>query len=316
MAADIPIFADIQAAHQRISPYVHRTPVLRCQTLDRIAGAELFFKCENFQKGGAFKFRGACNAVLSLENQQAARGVVTHSSGNHAGALALAARIRNIQAHIVMPENAPRVKQLAVSGYGGQITFCHPTQKGREETTHEIQQQTGAVLIHPYNDPRIIAGQGTAAVELLEEVPNLDAVLAPVGGGGLLSGTILAAKHLKADCQVIGAEPANANDAFRSWQQHQLLPVENPNTVADGLRTSLGSITFEIIHRQVDQIVTVEEEEIISAMRIVWERMKIIIEPSSAVPVAAVLASKLTLPGRKIGIILSGGNADLDNLPF
>lgn len=312
----LPRFADVLAARERIAPFAHRTPVLTCTALNRLAGSSLYFKCENFQKVGAFKFRGACNAVFSLSDEEAAAGVVTHSSGNHAAALALASRLRGIAAHIVMPSNAPAVKQAAVAGYGDQITFCEPTQKAREATTEQIIARTNATLIHPYNDPRIIAGQGTAALELVEEVGQLDAVVAPVGGGGLLSGTSLTVRERLPDCKVIGAEPANVDDAFRSWKEKRLVPLEKADTIADGLKTSLGSLTFAIIRTGVDDIVRVSEAEIAQAMRLVWERMKIIIEPSSAVALASVLSPEFPLRDARVGIILSGGNVDLDNLPF
>lgn len=311
-----PDFDDVLAAQRRITPYARVTPVLQCTTLDRLAESSLFFKCENFQKVGAFKFRGACNAVFSITDEEAAAGVVTHSSGNHAAALALASRLRGVRARIVMPRTAPTVKREAVAGYGGEITFCEPTQQAREATTQAIIDQTGAVLIHPYNDARIIAGQATAALELLEEVGSLDAVVAPVGGGGLLSGTSLAVRARAPGCRVLGAEPANADDAFRSWTEQRLAPLETADTIADGLRTSLGPLTFAVIRSGVDGVVRVSEEEIVDAMRLVWERMKIVIEPSSAVAVAAVLSPAFPARGGRIGVILSGGNVDLENLPF
>lgn len=306
-----PTIEDIRAAQRRIAGLVHRTPVLTCKTLNEMTGAELFFKCENFQKVGAFKFRGACNAVFSLPENEAAKGVVTHSSGNHAAALSLAARKRGIPARIVMPSNAPAVKIAAVKNYGGQITFCVPTQLARETTAAEIINQTGAVMIHPYNNEMVIAGQGTAAMELLEDIAELDYLLAPVGGGGLLSGTAIAARSLKSNIKVIGCEPKNADDAYRSIKAGKIIPPEHPNTIADGLKTSLGEKTFPIIQQLVDEIVLVSEEQIILAMRHIFERMKVIIEPSSAVPFGAILSGKLNVAGKKVGIIISGGNVDL-----
>lgn len=306
----------IREAARRIRPYAHRTPVLTCSSLNHMVNGELFFKCENLQKVGAFKFRGACNAVFSLSDDEASRGVATHSSGNHAAALALAAHMRGIEALIVMPRNAPRVKRAAVAGYGGNIVYCEPTLQAREEALAKEVQKTGATFVHPYNDHRVIAGQGTAALELLEEVPALDVVMAPVGGGGLLSGTALSVSQLSPETRIIGAEPEGADDAYRSLQEGRILPSVNPNTVADGLLTSLGDLTFPIIKAHVEQIVTVSEEDIIAAMRHVWERMKIIIEPSAAVPVGALLERKTDLSGLRVGVILSGGNVDLDRLPW
>ena len=311
-----PNIHDIHQSAGRIRPYAHRTPVLTCASLDQQVGAQVFLKCENLQKVGAFKFRGACNAVFSLTDEEAACGVATHSSGNHAQAVALAARLRGIPAYIVMPDNAPAVKKAAVAGYGGQITFCEPTLQARESTTEQIVKETGATMVHPYNDKRVIAGQGTAALELLEEVPDLDVVIAPVGGGGLLSGTAIAAKGLAPQVRVLGAEPEMADDAFRSLQAGQILPSENPKTVADGLLTSLGTLTFPIIQENVEQIVRVSEVGILAAMKFIWERAKIIIEPSAAVPVAVLWKRKIDLSGLRVGVILSGGNVDLERLPW
>jgi len=312
----IPTFSDIEKAHDRIRPYIHRTPVLSSQSINQIVGAELFFKCENFQKVGAFKFRGACNSVFSLTPEEAKNGVCTHSSGNHAAALALAARMRGIPAYIVMPENAPEIKKIAVAGYGAKITFCTPTLEARESTLKKVAAETGATEIHPYNYINVICGQGTAVKELIEEIGQLDIVMAPVGGGGLLSGTAISAKAMLPNVQVIAAEPAGADDAFRSFYSKTLVPSVGPKTIADGLLTSLGSLTFPIILNNVDEIVTVSEESIVAAMRMIWERMKIIIEPSSAVPLAAILENKVDVKGKKVGIILSGGNVDLGRLPF
>lgn len=311
-----PTFADIQRAAERIKPYAHHTPVFTCSSLNDMLGAELYFKCENFQKVGAFKFRGACNAVFSLSDEAARRGVATHSSGNHGAALALAARLRDIPAHIVMPRNAPAIKQAAVSGYGGRIVFCEPTQAARESTLAEVAQETGANFVPPYNDTRVIAGQGTAALEFCQDITGLDVMMVPVGGGGLTSGTALTVAALSPPTRVIAAEPAGADDAYRSLQCGQIQPSLNPQTIADGLRTSLGDLTFSIIQQYVEQIVTVSEAAIIEAMRYVWERMKIVIEPSAAVPVAALLEKRLEVSGLRVGIILSGGNADLDHLPW
>ena len=307
---------DIKQAAGRIAGLVHRTPVLTCDAIDGLAGASLFFKCENFQKVGAFKMRGATNAVLSLSDEEAAWGVATHSSGNHAQALALAARNRGIPAYIVMPSNAPAVKRAAVQGYGAEIITCEPTLRAREETLAKVVVRTGAVFIHPYDDDRIIAGQGTAAVELLGEVPDLDVVMTPVGGGGLLAGTALAVKSLVPDATVIAAEPAGADDAARSLEAGEIIPSEDPKTVADGLLTSLGGRNFPIIKKYVSAIWTVDDPGIIAAMKLIWERMKIIVEPSSAVCLAAVLDHPGEVAGLRIGIILSGGNVDLDKLPW
>jgi len=311
-----PTLADILTAAGRIAPYAHRTPVLTCAALDERLGARIFLKCENFQKVGAFKFRGAANAVFSLDAAAATRGVATHSSGNHAQALALAARLRGIPAFIVMPDNAPTVKKAAVAGYGGRITYCESTLKARETTLERVVQETGAEVVHPYNDDRVIAGQGTAALELLEDVPGLDAVMIPVGGGGLLSGTAIAATSLQPGIRVIAAEPEGADDACRSFRAGRIIPSVAPKTVADGLLTSLGDRTFPVIRERVEDIVTVSEAAIIAAMKFVWERAKLIIEPSSAVPVAALWEKKIDLDGLRVGIILSGGNVDLDRLPW
>ncbi len=312
----IPGIRDIHDAAKRIKPFIHRTPVLTSSAVNALVQAELFFKCENFQKTGAFKARGALNAVFSLSEKECARGVATHSSGNHAAALAYAAGLRGMQAHIVMPENAPLIKQKAVRGYGGAITFCRPTLEARETTLQQIVNDTGAVFIHPYNDYRIITGQGTAALELLEAKNNLDMVLTPVGGGGLTSGSALAVKAFSPKTKMIAVEPENADDAFRSFTAGHLIPSVNPKTIADGLLTSLGDKTFPIIQKYCDAIVTVREEEIVDAMRLIWERMKIIVEPSSAVPLAAVLNGKIEAAGKRIGLIVSGGNTELDKLPW
>ncbi|WP_430971716.1 pyridoxal-phosphate dependent enzyme [Sunxiuqinia rutila] len=312
----LPDYTDVVQAHERIRSLVHRTPVLTSRSLNAITGAQLYFKCENLQKVGAFKFRGACNAVFSLSNEQVAHGVCTHSSGNHAAALALAARMRGVPAYIVMPSNAPSIKKKAVEGYSAQITFCEPTLASRESTLAEIAAKTGATEIHPYNNFDVIAGQGTAAKELLEEVGPLDILLCPIGGGGLLSGTSIAGRELNPKGLVIAAEPEGADDAYRSFHANKLIPSVNPKTIADGLLTSVGEMNFRIIQRKTDEIVTVSERGIVQAMRMIWERMKIIVEPSSAVPLAAILENKVVVTNKTVGIILSGGNVDLDNLPF
>jgi len=309
-----PDLAAIRAAHERIRPFIHRTPVLTCTAIDDMVGARVFFKCENFQKVGAFKIRGATNAVRSLAEEQATRGVVTHSSGNHAAALALAARQRGIPAYIVMPRNSPAVKKEAVAGYGGRITYCEPTQPAREAACAELVQATGATLVHPFDDEAVIAGQGTAAVELLEEVTDLDAILTPVGGGGLLSGTLIAAKGIRPTIRVIGCEPALADDAAKSLREGRIVPARPPVTIADGLRTSLGHKTFPIIRELVETIALVEEAEIVLALRTILERMKVVVEPSAAVPLAALLNRPLGLAGKRVGIILSGGNLDVSKL--
>ncbi len=312
----IPEFSDIEWAMRLISPHVHRTPVLTSRQLDTLSGAHLFFKCENFQKVGAFKFRGATNAVLNLTDDQRAAGVVTHSSGNHAAALALAAVSRGVKAYIVMPSTAPEVKKRAVAGYGAEITFCEPTLAAREAAAAEIITRTGATMIHPYDNFFIIAGQGTAAMEMLADINGADAVIAPVGGGGLLSGTAIATRHQAPGAKVYGAEPLLADDAARSLHSGTIQPALPPRTIADGLLTSLCERTFTVIKTNVDDILTVTEEQIAEAMRLMWERMKIIVEPSSAVPLAAVLANRSLFEGKTTGIIVSGGNADLTKLPF
>ena len=311
-----PTLAEIRETHDRIRPHIHRTPIVTCETLDRLTGCKLYFKCENFQKAGAFKSRGACNAVLCLSDDDAKQGVVTHSSGNHAAALARAARIRGIDAHIVMPSNSPAVKVEAVRGYGGRIVFCEPNQPARETTAAQVQQETGATMIHPYDDSRIIAGQGTAVIELLEDAPTLDTIMTPVGGGGLLSGTLIAAKQIAPAVTVIAAEPANADDAYQGWKSKKFIPSDSPQTIADGLKTALGQITFPIIHELVDDILLATEDAIHDALLLMLERAKLVIEPSSAVPLAALLSNDHGLGGQKIGIILSGGNIDFRNFRF
>ncbi len=313
---NIPALSDIRAAHIRIKPFIHKTPVLTSRQLNRFFDCELYFKCENFQKVGAFKFRGATNAVLSLSDHEKQKGVVTHSSGNHAAALSLAAVMNGVKPYIVMPESAPVVKKNAVAGYGAEITFCKPTLQSREETTRVIIEKTGATLVHPYDNFNVICGQGTAAAELLEEIPDLEIVIAPVGGGGLMSGTSTAIRGINNKIKVIGAEPLNANDAWKSFTTGILTPSVNPLTVADGLLTSLSELTFSVIRKNVDEILTVSEDSIIECMLLVWERMKIIIEPSSATVLAAVRENPGYFRGKKTGLIISGGNVDFRKLPF
>ena len=311
-----PTIKDIREASYRIRPFSHRSPVFTCSAINRMSEAELFFKCENFQKVGAFKIRGATNAVFILSNKEAMKGVATHSSGNHAAALALAAHLRGIKAYVVMPNNAPQIKRAAVADYGAEIILCQPTLKAREERLAEVVDHTGAAFIHPYNDYRVIAGQGTAALELCEEIPNLDIMMTPVGGGGLLSGTAITVSAISPKTQIIAAEPERADDAYRSFHAGRIIPSVNPDTIADGLLTSLGSLTFPIIKHYVNDIVTVTEDAIVHAMRTIWERMKIIVEPSAAVPLGAILTKRIPVSGKRIGIILSGGNVDLANLPW
>jgi len=308
--------ADVRAAADRIRGLAHRTPVLTCATLDARAGRSLYFKCENLQKVGAFKYRGATNAVRKLTDAEAARGVVTHSSGNHAQALALAARLRGIPAHIVMPRTAPAVKRAAVEGYGGQITLCEPNLPAREAAASEIVARTGAALIPPFDHPDVIAGQGTVALELLEDVPDLDALIVCVGGGGLIAGCAIAGRGLNPNLRVFGAEPTGADDAARSKAAGKQLPQTGPNTIADGLLTSTGALTWPVIRDEVERVFTVTDDEIRAAMRLVWERMKLIVEPSGAVAAAVALSSDFrALPGlKKVGVTFSGGNVNLDQL--
>ena len=307
---------DIVKSHQRISPYIHRTPVLTSQMINDISGAELFFKCENFQKMGAFKMRGATNAILQLSDGQKQKGVVTHSSGNFAQALALSAKSLGIKAYIVMPSNSPEVKKKAVKEYGGIITECEPTLEDREKTATKIKQEKGATFVHPYNDFNVILGNASVGKELLEEYPDLDVIIVPVGGGGLISGVALSAISFGNNCKVIGAEPYTVDDAYRSLQSGKIESNLTTNTIADGLKTLLGDITFNIINNHVEKIIRVTEEEIVGAMQLIWERMKIIAEPSAAVTLAAVLKSKQEFKNKKVGMVLSGGNVDLKKLPF
>lgn len=307
-------FEEVLKASKRIEGYIHRTPVLTCKMLNNITQNQLFFKCENFQKVGAFKFRGACNAVFSLTEEEAKRGIATHSSGNHAQAIALAGKLRQIPATIVMPNNSSKVKIEAVLSYGANIVFCEPTLEARESTLQEIIKHKGAYFIHPYNDLKVIAGQGTSALELIDEVGELDYIITPVGGGGLLSGTLITTSSISRTTKVIAAEPEGADDAYRSIQAGQIIPSINPNTIADGLLTSLGTNTFEIIKRHIYKIITVSDDSIKQAMKLIWERMKIIVEPSSATALAILLENKIELKNQRIGIILSGGNVDLSKI--
>ncbi len=307
---------DLIDCHKRIEPYVHNTPVLSSQLIDRAVGAKIFFKCENFQRMGAYKMRGATNAILQLTHAERSRGVVTHSSGNFAQALSLAAQSLGVQAHIVMPTSAPEVKKAAVLGYGGTIHECAPTLEARQAMADQIATETGATFLHPSNDEQVILGQGTAALELLESHPDLDAIFCPVGGGGLIAGSALAAHYFGQDCSVFGGEPFEADDAYRSLKSGKIEGNATVNTIADGLKTTLGDKNFPIIKTHVRAIFRVTEEEIVAAMRLIWERMKIIVEPSSAVALAALIAERNDFRDRKVGIILSGGNVDLEKLPF
>lgn len=311
-----PSAGDIVEAHQRIRPYIHNTPVLTSQLLNELFEARLFFKCENFQKAGSFKSRGAVNAILTLPKESLQNGVATHSSGNFAQALARAAAILGVPAYIVMPNNAPQVKVDAVKGYGGEITFCTPTLADREKTILEVINRTGATEIHPYDNYDIIAGQGTSTKELVEDIDDLDIILCPVGGGGLISGTALSAAYFSPKTKVIACEPLGADDAFRSFIAGRIIPSTNPDTIADGLLTSLGQRNFPIIQEYVNEIVTVTEDSIITAMKLIYERMKIIVEPSSAVTLAAIVENKVEISKSKVGLIISGGNVDLKKIPF
>jgi threonine dehydratase len=309
-------FSAILSAHERIRPHIHRTPALTSSRLNEASRASLFFKCENFQKIGAFKARGATNAVFSLDDATAQRGVATHSSGNHGAAVARAAKLRSVPAHIVMPSNSAKVKIRAVEGYGARVVFCEPTEEAREAVCADVISKTGATLIHSFENPGVIAGQGTAVVELLEDVPDLNLVTCPIGGGGLLAGTAVAAKSMRPNIKVIAVEPENVDDAAQSFRAGRIIHTEKKFTIADGLRTNIGEPNFAIIRRYVDDIVTVSEEAIISAMRTIWEIMKIIVEPSAAVPYAAIQQGKIDVAGDRVGIILTGGNVDLDALPW
>jgi len=311
-----PGFSDILAAAARIAPYAHVTPVLRSSSINEMVGADLFFKCENFQRAGAFKFRGACNAVWNLSPQDALNGVVTHSSGNHGAALALAAKTRNIPAYIVVPEGANPAKLKAIEQAGGKITFCGNTMKDRDDTAESIRQTTGAVLIHPYTHVDVIAGQGTAALECLQQSPTLDAMIAPVGGGGLISGTLIAVAGKAKNCRVFGAEPAGAADAYESLKANRRIADIVSETICDGLRATVGDINLHIMQAHELEIFTVSDADTISAMRLIWERLKILVEPSCATVLAALIKNKNRFEGKKIGLIITGGNVDLDSLPW
>lgn len=312
----IPEKRDILESHERIRDKIHKTPVMSSRAINAMAGADLYFKCENFQKVGAFKARGATNAAFSLGIDQMKKGISTHSSGNHAQALAYAASLLSIPAYVIMPKNAPVVKVKAVESYGAQIIFCEPTLQAREHELNRIVEKTGAYFIHPYNDYDVITGQATAAYELLVQTPGLDVIFTPVGGGGLLSGTALAGNYFSNGTKIFAAEPKGADDAYRSIRENRIIPSENPRTIADGLLTSLGSRTFPIIREYVERIILVSDEEIIQAMKYLWERMKIVVEPSACVTLAAILKEKSIFRGMKIGVILSGGNVDINKLPF
>ena len=307
---------DIEAAHERIRPHIHRTPVFTNNSLDELSGAELYFKCDNFQKAGSFKIRGATNTVEQLTIEELNRGVATTSSGNHGAALSMAVTRRGGKTKVVMPNNTPKIKINNVERNGGEVVWCEPEQESRESVLKELIEKTGAVVVHPYNDERIMAGQGTCAKELLEDHPELDVIVSPVSGGGLLSGTLLSSKALKDEIQVFGAEPAEADDAYRSLKLGKIVPNETINTICDGLRAQIGTLTFPVIADLVDDIITVTEEEIIDSMRMIWERLKMIVEPSSSITLGAVLKNKDKFNGKKVGLIISGGNVDLDHLPW
>ena len=307
---------DIEAAHERIRPLIHRTPVFTNSSLNKLSGAELYFKCDNFQKAGSFKIRGATNTVEQLTIEELNRGVATTSSGNHGAALSMAVTRRGGKTKVVMPNNTPKIKINNVERNGGEVVWCEPEQESRESVLKELIENTGAVVVHPYNDERIMAGQGTCAKELLEDHPELDVIVSPVSGGGLLSGTLLSSKALNTDIQVFGAEPAEADDAYRSLKLGKIVPNETINTICDGLRAQIGGLTFPVISDLVDDIITVTEEEIIDSMRMIWERLKMIVEPSSSITLGAVLKNKDKFNGKKVGLIISGGNVDLDHLPW
>jgi threonine dehydratase len=312
----IPTYDDVLAAHARIAPHIHRTPILTSSTLDALTGASLFFKCENFQKAGAFKVRGASNAVFGLSDADAARGVATHSSGNHALSLSYAAGRRGIPCAVVMPRTAPQAKKDAVRGYGGTITECEPSTSSREEVFARVQALTGADFVHPYNDPRVIAGQATCSRELMEQVDGLDQVIAPIGGGGMISGTCLTLSAIAPKVQIYAAEPEQADDAQRSLRAGHIIADDAPHTVADGLKVPLKDLTWNFVKSRVTDILTASEQEIIDAMRLTWARMKIVIEPSCAVPLATILKNPGIFRGRRVGVIITGGNVDLDKLPW
>ena len=319
VAADgqrIPTYDDVVAAHRRIEPYIHRTPVLTSEYMDELTGATLFFKCENFQKAGAFKVRGASNAVFGLDDETAKRGVATHSSGNHALSLSYAAGRRDIPVTVVMPHTAPEAKKAAVRGYGGTIVECEPSTSSREATFAEVVAKSGADFVHPYNDPRVVAGQATCSRELLEQVEDMDAVIAPIGGGGMVSGTCLTLSNRASDVKIYAAEPVNADDAARSFKAGHIIADDEPDTVADGLKVPLKDLTWHFVSRHVTDILTATEEEIVEAMRLTWQRMKIVIEPSCAVPLATIIKNRDVFAGQRVGVIITGGNVDMDRLPW
>jgi len=312
----IPTFDDVLAAHERIKPYIHRTPILTSTYLNELTGAELFFKCENFQKAGAFKVRGASNAVFGLSDEMAEKGVATHSSGNHALSLSYAAGRRGIPVTVVMPRTAPQAKKDAVIGYGGVIVECEPSTTSREETFEKVVAESGAEFVHPYNDPRVIAGQATCSLELNEQVENLDAVIAPIGGGGMISGTCLTLSNIAPHIEIYAAEPVNADDAARSFKAGHIIADDAPDTIADGLKVPLKDLTWHFVKNHVTDVLTATEEEIIDAMKITWKRMKIVMEPSCAVPLATILKNPEVFKGKRVGVIITGGNVDLDKLPW
>ena len=307
---------DIESAHERIRPFIHRTPVLTNSSIDNLIGAKLFFKCENFQKAGSFKIRGASNAVELLSDEEFKRGVATTSSGNHGAALSMAVTRRGGKTKVVMPHNTPKIKVNNVERNGGEVVWCEPDQKYRESVLKDVVNETGATVVHPYNDERIMAGQGTCAKELLEDVPDLDSIVSPVSGGGLLSGSLLAAKNMKSSITVYGAEPEEADDAYQSLKLGRIVPNKTINTICDGLRAQIGSKTFPVIQNLVDDIIPIAEEDIINSLRMIWERLKIIVEPSCSIALALIIKNKQLFKGRNVGLIMSGGNLDLDNLPW
>ncbi len=312
----IPTFQDMLDAHERIAPHIHRTPVLTSSYFNELIGAQLFFKCENFQKAGAFKVRGASNAVFGLSHEHAQNGVCTHSSGNHALSLSYAAGRRGIPCNVVMPRTAPDAKKAAVRGYGGIITECEPSTTSREEVFAQVQAQTGGDFVHPYNDPRVIAGQGTCSREFLEQTDGLDMMIAPIGGGGMISGTCLTLSHLAPEVQIIASEPENADDAYRSFKAGHIIADDAPQTIADGLKVPLKERTWHFVSKHVTDILTASEEEIVDAMKLTWQRMKLVMEPSCAVPLATILKNKDMFAGKRVGVIVTGGNVDLDKLPW
>ena len=313
---DLPTYDDVLTAHERIRPHIHRTPVLTSEYFDRLTGASLFFKCENFQKAGAFKVRGACNAVFGLSDEDASKGVATHSSGNHGLSLSYAAGRRGIPVSVVIPRTAPQAKKDAMRGYGATIVECEPSTSSREATFAKVQEETGADFVHPYNDPRVIAGQGTCSRELMEQVEGLDAVIAPIGGGGMVSGTCLTLSEIAPDVEIYAAEPEQADDAYRSFKAGHIIADDAPQTVADGLKVPLKERTWHFVSNHVTDILLASEEEIVDAMRLTWQRMKIVMEPSCAVPLATILKNRETFAGKRVGVIVTGGNVDLDKLPW